>query len=508
MLSLFQQLILSIPVGPYTITYTVLLALMFALPWRLGLKDSEWFKTKMDYYNKYVFWAHGILTFGILWVCEPRNLEPILGTIGVALDSSLARWVQQVLVSFLAIVLWDFGQVVSSELRIRLLINCHHIGAFLPVIVAPGWSIDTYLDSDEASRTILERQTSLDVRLFGWLWMIHSFGFLVKVVLPLIGVKLEKNSRSHSVDALKHAYALGSVYFFHQYMNYNAHRFFTYQTSSLLVMLTGRYLIFNNGMTLPFFRRVEFPGFWVVLLDRVLGLHDPACHRSLALVVGMHAAYIVYAVFIKRAVPVPERYFGPDDNPVLKKFLEDETSAVLGEGATSTPAAEAALAKFRSSRTFFYRWFSAMKTPDGRTIMDAYPLYGSVLACQPGNPADARALAKLLDDLDDPNDVNTPVPIPEFKGCTPLHFSAWNKWSYECTLLLLKRGANPYHENSSGRCAVQLGLRDDMRLSLLEPGSLGFSKGFWERFNAICLEKSPYKVTTKKQKFLKLLQLL
>lgn len=475
-------------VGPSTLTLTVLLALLFGIPWKLGLKNSEPFK-KHFCFNKYVFWAHGILTFTVLWVCEPRNLGSLLEYASIGLDSSLARWFQQALLSLLAVVLWDFGYVHSGISQV--LLNCHHIGAFLPVVLGQGWDIDAYLASDDTTRLLLDQQTSLDARMFGWLWMIHSFGFLLEVVLPLVGIRLQEGSRSHSVDALKHAYSVVSVYFFHQYLNFTPDRFFTYQTSTLLIMLTGRYFINNNWKAVDFLRRVEFPGFWIVLLDRVLGFHDPFCHRSLALVVELAAAYVVYAVFFKAVPPMPETYVGPDQNPALKKFLERETPVVRGDSKPQEDL-DKALDKFRTSRGIFVNWW------EGQKWGDKYPIHDRIMVCQPGDLDDVKLLAKLLQASDD---VDVDAPLDVLKDLTALTLAAFNKYAYECTLLLLQKGANPYKPDSKGGCAFLNGTKDTMNLSLLPPGSLGHSEGFWNRFNAICLKQSPAKVLTRKDKF-------
>jgi hypothetical protein len=489
----------SIPTMGYQgITWTVLFAMVFGIPWKLGLKKSKWFKANFAM-NKYVWWAHGTLTFSILWICQPRNLGWLLGA--ETLDSTLSRVMQQVMVSLLAIILWDFGYV-HSGFTTMVLGNCHHLGAFLAFLFGPGWSIDNYIDSDEGARSIFEQQVRLDSWLFGWLWMIHSLSFFLEVILPLVGIKIKEGSRSHSVDIIRHIYSLVSVYFFHQYLNYAPDRFFTYQTSSLLVMATGRYFINCNWKGVDFLRRVEFPGFWVVLLDRVLGFHDKYCHRSLAIVVGVYAAYVLYAVFLKKTVPVPERYFGPDENPVLVKFLEDETSAVRGK-STAAESFEAAQEKFSNCHSMFGGWWKTQYVDDERTYGEQYPIHDCVMMCQPGNQEDAQ---KLVKHLDVSSDVDINEPVKELKNLRAVQLAAWSKYSYECTLLLLKRGANPYLEDTRGSCAVQSGMNDAMKLSILKPGSLGYSEGFWERFNTICLEKSPSKVLTRKEKFLRIVK--
>merc|ERR1712045_202711 len=113
-------------------------------------------------------------------------------------------------------------------------------------------------------------------------------------------------------------------------MNYDLHHFFTYQTFSLLVMLTGRFMVCRNFMRVDFIRRIEFPGFLVVLFDRVLGFQDVVCQRSLVIVISLHGLYVLYAIFFKEIPLRPVQYFGPKENPKLQKFLEEETDTIRG----------------------------------------------------------------------------------------------------------------------------------------------------------------------------------
>merc|ERR1712183_574765 len=127
----------------------------------------------------------------------------------------------------------------------------------------------------------------------------------------------------------------------------------------------------------------------------------------------------LYAVFLKKTVPVPERYFGPDENPVLAKFLEDETSAVRGK-STAAESFEAAQEKFNSCHAWFGGWWKNQHVDDERACGEQYPIHNCVMTCQPGNQEDAQ---KLVKHLDVSSDVNINEPLKELKNLTALQLA-------------------------------------------------------------------------------------
>merc|ERR1712045_928229 len=99
-------------------------------------KNSVWFKDYFSMNIKYISWMHGIFTFSLMWLCQPQNL---LGTL-FANNLRFLAVLQQGMVSLLAIILWDIGNVYSSlSLTSKILINFHHIGLFVAVLLGPGW---------------------------------------------------------------------------------------------------------------------------------------------------------------------------------------------------------------------------------------------------------------------------------------------------------------------------------------------------------------------------------
>jgi len=161
------------------------------------------------------------------------------------------------------------------------------------------------------------------------------------------------------------------------------------------------------------------------------------------------------------------------------------------------------MTKFCVTRKFCVRWFNNEKTEDGTMWKDMYPVHSRIFNSKPGDKNDVEDLVAFLDNG---GDKHLEQPLKEHDEAGPLQCCASNKYSYECALVLLKRGANPYQEDSRGFCAVQHGLEDPWGISPKSAGALGFSEGFWERFNAICLEKSPSKGLSRKERFLQIVQ--
>jgi hypothetical protein len=364
------------------------------------------------------------------------------------------------------------------------------------MFLGPGWRVDTLVDTDESLRLNLENQASLDTCIFGWLWMIHSFGFLLEIILPYVfGVKLVEGARSLSVDAIKHVYALGTVYFYHRYINYNLDKFFTYQTSSLLVMLFGRFLVNGNWKNVDFLRRIEFPGFLIVVVDRVLGFHDNFCQRSVTLTVCLFVIYLVYTVIFVELTPMPARFFSPEDNPELKKFLEEETDAVLGVSETAEKIS-AAKTKWESVSGFILQWWDGKESEDGTKWSQKYPVHDA-LTHLPGDRENIENFINLLDKI---GEKALDQPMTDLNDNVPLILCSY-QYNYECILILLKRGADPYKTSKDHKMPMRSGLKDPWKLSGTgKPGALGFSDGFWEKFNAICIKKSPAKILSRREK--------
>jgi len=476
----------------------LLALLVFGVPWRLGLKHWKWFKSKFNAYghNKYLWRLHGAFVFGLMWSSQPRNLEMLFG----GSNPELLAIVQFGMVSLLAIILWDFGYMdTDNSWTTWIQINCHHVGLFLAILFGPGWHVDSLVDNG-GDFDLLQRQIRLDVFIYAWLWLIHSLGFLLEVVLPRVFGHLDEGARSGPYSFIQHAYALGSVYLFHQYANSNLAKLFTYQMTSLLVMLFGRHFINHNWRHVDWMRRIEFPGFLVVMADRILGFHDTFCQRSLAILAGLGGISLLYAVFLADRTPRPKEYFAPEDHPKLRKFLAEEIDKVRGISATEDEF-QAAKAKWDKMQSVVKAWMEEKKTKDGTPWTQKYPVHTAIASFEPRNPNHTEQFVNLLDKL---GKKALDQPLLEWHDEHPIEWSAAFQYSYECTLILLQRGAQPYWKGDN---AVNTGMRDHWKSSATgKKGALGFSDGFWERFNELCVQKSPSKVLTLKERLFEILK--
>jgi len=266
-------------------------------------------------------------------------------------------------------------------------------------------------------------------------------------------------------------------------------------------MLSGRHIVKKNWKNADFLWLIEFPGFWIFLMDRLLGFQDRFCLCAFSIVAMLLGAHLPHAIFSSELTQRFIRYVGPEENPELKTFLEDETPAMCGVSAADKKF-DTANAKFSSVQTWSAKWFDNSKCEGEKTWEEVCPVHCWLIECKPGDKGDAEGFGKFLDNVENKC---LEQPLKEMHDVGPLQLSDFHKFSCECTLPLLKRGANPHQEDCSVH-AVMRGMQDPWELSTLKPSSLGFSEGFWERFYAICIEKSPPEVSSRWDRFLRIVR--
>jgi len=475
--------------------YAILAALLLGIFQPLIYKRNPKVTNALLANIKYVFWAHGLMTFSFMYLLEPRNLV----LLGLSPEATVVT--KYALQSLLALTLWDMGHVWSMDIMTIVLIDMHHIGLFVALFFGFGASVSSAAAA-AASDERLAAQAHMDSCMFGWFWSIHSFGFLLEVIFPLVGIKLAEGQRSVSLDAIKHVYAAGTVYVMYHYIN-GEHQpgmgFSHYQTWALTIMLTGRYLINGNWKNVDFLRRVELPGAFVVLADNLF-FHDKYLERAIAMYLTLLLGRLAHKVFFLKSRPKPTSYVGPEENPELKKFLEDKAGEVLGKKSSDDSISDADAAAGGAEkkedkndgsaiRKYIIAIFdneSQVKGKDGLPLLqkDAWPLqYAAVLN-------DLKEAKRLIDE--DPSRVN--APMSDWYECAPVHW-ALSMNNVEMVLLLLKSGANPYlRETAKGGDAIDAAFDPQSMRSFLEkitPGSLGASPHFFDEFEEIVLRKSP-----------------
>jgi hypothetical protein len=493
--------------------YCIFFGLVSTLWWKVLLKRLEFFKNIFKAHGKYVWWLHGTLTFTLMYCSQPSTLLWLVGRVYelFPLDNDPLGTMTLLKYSFtslLAVILWDFGYYTDMGGSMFLAITAHHSGLFLAMFLGPGWDLHQLHSSDPPSARV-QRQVFLDTCMFGWLWAIHSFGFLLEIVLPFIfRVRLQEGQRSKPVDIIKHMYAMVSVLLYHRYLNFNQEMFWTYQTCSLMFMLCGRFGANGNWRNVDFLRRIEVPGFSIVLIDRAFGLHDPFCERAVAIFVLLMMTILAYVVFFRELMPKPEIYVAPDADrhPELLKFLEEETDKVLGTELSPENRKKAA-DKWQGMQGHVKGWWGSQGR-EGKKWKDVYPVHNAIVNW---DIADAKGMETCRDEFVGLLEKHGAKALDwvhtDWYDSCPLHFCVPLQYPYESTLILLKRGANPYLPDANKKCAVELGLGDPFRIACW-PAALGYSEGFWQRFNEICLAKSPAKVLTRYEKFREILSKL
>jgi len=418
------------------------------------------------YLTKELFWSHGIATFSVMYLVQPTNLTSIGRYFGAGTSALIMT--KYALLSMLVTLLWDCLYFRKIGLEALMLRNLHHIGLFLAIGLGKGWALG---DADSMSDSVLQKQVSIDTCLFGWMWAVHGFGFILKHIFPRIGINLLESERSMALERIKYGYSMVTFYWYFQYFKADSQPGvgFNYQTLALLTMLVGRFM-HNTGY--PFLRRVEMPGMAVLLIDGIL-FNDIYMHRSVALCLAMLAGYLIHFCCFKKYDPKPAQFFGPKENAKLRAFLEAETKSVNEVVDDSKTA-------------MMVSWFESEATKKGDDTKDGvdsptfatrYPLHYAV--CK----NDERQMQTLLESCK----VDVNEPIKEHSGLTPLQLASGycaRHFGYGevAMLVLLKNGANPYLVNLDS----QLDTVDEYRGK-----PLGGSENFFGRYNDICLERSP-----------------
>lgn len=357
----------------------VLLLLNVGLADRLAAKLQLDVKAAVAPRLKYLHWAHGFLTYAVLGAVQPANLAWVVAALGGRGDGGTGAHaaaegiVRCGLLALLAVVLWDLGIVWEEKWWRFALGNCHHAGLFVAVWLRPADGADPRA----------EAMAAWDTCLYGWLWVIHSFGFLLELVFPLLGLRYAEGERSHLLDGVKHVYSAVTVYLYHGYFNAAGQPGlgWNYQTLSLLLMLAGRYTL--AGTHVDFLRRVEMPGFCAVALDHVF-FRDAALERGFGCVLAAFLVYLTHAVLVRTRRASPARYVPPAEHAELRAFLARERAKVENVGASERKQ-EAAM------REVFVQWVRGQKDKRGVAWAGKYPL----LMCVVKN--DLPGMRALLD---------------------------------------------------------------------------------------------------------------
>lgn len=236
---------------------------------------------------RYISWIHGAVVFLSLWcMCsaEGDNIDHA--------DTPLRYMIGSVLVYFI----WDGGAIHSDSLWLTFCLNLHHLGC---VVALLHQGTDAKRDWQ-------------NMRFYSHLWLIHSFGFVQDVILPLIGIKKFKDGhKSICMEVVRYAYAMRSAHLFYGYLLAPGQPGFgrNHQTVAMVTMLAGRLLSNNNFKQVDFIRRVELPGYVFVAFCYVFWKDS--------LAISALATTSVYGVVILGLMSIPR-------NPKPSKLLLNE----------------------------------------------------------------------------------------------------------------------------------------------------------------------------------------
>jgi len=386
--------------------------------------------------RKYVDWSHGPGAFAVPWLLQPNHLPVWLPSAGLSDEQSVA--VQYLLLTLLALLLWDFSMILKEEVLFNITFNFHHLGIFVAIFYGPFLLQSPPTDVDQSTAEHI-------TNLFAWLWLIHALSFFVEVVYPLImGKKLTKGARSYSIDVVRHGYSVVSAYFMYQYLHAEGQLGlgWNYQTGAFLTMTSGRYLTMNNWKRVDYLRRVEIPLFFIIVIDSLFFL-DPYMERTIVAAVVLFATYLLHSVFIKKHRLRPANYNGLDGE--VQQLLKEERVRLEKElpGAFSPEMPT-------NNKTL--KWF------DGREGWKKdWPVFRACVA------KDLKSLARILKEAPTESGKTAKELVNEkmtaYADTTPL---CWTAHPYleniACTLMLLEWGANPYVQAQVGAAPMDTGL--------------------------------------------------
>jgi len=147
----------------------------------------------LKYIYREILWTHGVATYTLM--CATLHIKSVSSFFGITSLSGVAI-LKYSIQSVLVIILYDLLIRKPRKLKDNIFINSHHLGLFIAMYYGVGWQIGN------TNETLLH-QAKLDASLYGWMWSIHSFGFVLKHVFPLVGINVKEGERSQKLEVIK-----------------------------------------------------------------------------------------------------------------------------------------------------------------------------------------------------------------------------------------------------------------------------------------------------------------
>lgn len=300
-----------------------------------------------------------------------------------------------------------------------VVIDLHHLGVFL--------ALPFHITED---RVVAARTT----RVFGWLWLVHVFQWLIAKPLPALVAKgANPTTIEFFFNRSKEIYVSLSVYFVYDYFCGESQPGFgwNYQTISLTTMWIGRFGYNQNFRRSMILRRIEFPGSIAVVLSAIL--FEGNFYRGIAVTICIYVL-ILFAISVVREIR-PGKW--DSGHPAIAKVLVDFEREFLTASTTRATAITKTL-ELPRHQELLYLWKENQSQLEKR-----YPLARAILE---NNLKKLEAIV-LKGRVGD--DVAIYQPMRELKNLTAGELAV-SMGRIRCVLLLItKGGLDPWE---SGHC--------------------------------------------------------
>jgi hypothetical protein len=302
-----------------------------------------------------------------------------------------------------------------------------------------------------------------NMRFYSHLWLIHSFGFVQDVILPLIGIKKFKDGQKSScMEVVRYVYAMRSAHLFYGYLLAPGQPGFgwNHQTVAMVTMLAGRLLSNNNFKQVDFIRRVELPGYVFVAICYFFWKDS--------LTISALATISVYGVVILGLMSIPRK---PKPN---KLILNEEVSHFLAEKwdqrdelfvVPKPDKVETVQKWWKTKPEFAEKWplHDAVVQGDEGKVRELLaqqhakekPACPTPLRQRKHNNASktsTKASGSAEKATTSSQNISPDAAMTDWYECTPLHFACHIGFA-NVVLELLKHGANPWKSIMIGDAA-------------------------------------------------------
>jgi len=308
---------------------------------------------------------------------------------------------------------------------------------------------------------------------YSHLWLIHSFGFVQDIILPLIGIKKFKDGqKSTSMEVVRYVYAARSAHLFYRYLHAPGQPGigWNHQTAAMLAMLAGRLLAGNNFKQIDFIRRVELPGYVFAVICYFF------CKGSLTAsalaTISVYVAVVLCLLFMPRK-PKPDKFIISGE---VREFLAEKWEKRDDLFVAPKPDKVEPVQKWwKTKPEFAEKWplHDAVVQGDEQKVREILarqqteekPAGFSLSSCEKPGDSTLRQRNKQHEGSDasmqtpesqekatTSENISPDAKMTDWFDCTPLHFACHIGFA-NVVLELLQHGANPWKSIMIGDAA-------------------------------------------------------